>query len=202
MQIKSKKELDFVIQADMMMNRGKFRYTLKDRIKNLFIPDPIMNYLKAMRCVAYYRNKRGGVKRKYYNMRFYSLGVKLGFSVSCDALGYGVVIPHYGTIVIGGYNHIGNYAVLHTSSCITGNEKHIGDALYLSTGAKITSELVLGNNISIGANSVVNKSYEGDNALIAGIPAKYIKDTEAWYIRDHFEDRINKVENLKQKMRL
>ena len=55
-----------------------------------------------------------------------------------------------------------------------------------ATGAKITSEITLGNNISIGANSVVNKSvvnksYMGDSALIAGAPAKYIKDKEPWY---------------------
>lgn len=46
------------------------------------------------------------------------------------------MIPHYGTIVVGGTNIIGNFAVLHTSTYITANHKIIGNGLYLSTGAK------------------------------------------------------------------
>lgn len=127
------------------------------------------------------------------------LGEKLGFSIGCDSLGYGVVIPHYGTIVVGGAPRIGNYAVLHTSTCISDNKKMIGDGLYLSTGAKITSEITLGNNISIGANSVVNKSYAGNNALIAGAPAKYIKDKGPWFDGKYLW-RMEQVEILKQQM--
>lgn len=126
----------------------------------------------------------------------------MGFSVGCNCFGYGLVIPHYGTIVVGPSNKIGNYAVLHTSTCITDNGKEIGDALYLSTGAKLTTKLVLGNNISIGANSVVNKSFETDNIMVAGAPAKYIKESLPWYNRDgkSFIERVNKVEDLKIKM--
>ena len=47
--IKSKKELAFFIQADYMMNRGKFKPSVFDVIKNLVIGDPIMDFLKEMR---------------------------------------------------------------------------------------------------------------------------------------------------------
>lgn len=116
-------------------------------------------------------------------------------------MGYGVVIPHYGTIVVGGSNRIGNYTVLHTSTCITGNGKIIGDALYLSTGAKITSKIELGNNISIAANSIVNKPFSS-NLMIAGAPAKQIKYADAWYIRDGelYKDRVSRVENLRHEL--
>lgn len=69
-------------------------------------------------------------------IRYKSLGIKLGFTIPINVFGYGLVIPHYGTIVVGAGNTIGNYAVLHTSTCITAGNKIIGDALYLSTGAK------------------------------------------------------------------
>ena len=142
--------------------------------------------------------------RIIYRVRFSHLGMKLGFSIGPDCFGYGLVIPHYGTIVVGGSNRIGNYAVLHTSTCISDNGKQIGDALYLSTGVKMTSKLLLGNNISIGGNSVVNKSFEKDSIMIAGAPARYIKDALPWYIRDgeSFLDRVNKVENLKKQFGL
>lgn len=204
MEIKDKKQLSFVIQADRMMNRGKFKRNLFDWIRKLILPDHVMSFLYYMRKCSYYRHGGGILSRIMYayNMRQYCrLGEKLGFSIGCDSLGYGVVIPHYGTIVVGGAPRIGNYAVLHTSTCISDNKKMIGDGLYLSTGAKITSEITLGNNISIGANSVVNKSYAGNNALIAGAPAKYIKDKEPWYDGKYLW-RKEQVEMLKKKMNI
>lgn len=118
-------------------------------------------------------------------------------------MSYGVVIPHYGTIVIGSSNQIGPYSVLHTSTCITDNGKRIGKALYLAAGSILTSNLTLGDNVSIGANSLVNKSF-GSNLLIAGSPAKEIKKTVAWYVRDgeKFMEKVNKVEYLKSKLGL
>lgn len=124
--------------------------------------------------------------------------MKLGFSIGCDVFGYGLVLPHYGTIVVGISNHIGNYAVLHTSTCISDNGKVIGDGLYLSTGAKITSKVTLGRGVSVGANSVVNKDF-GDNVLLAGMPAEVKRSRKIWYEEEnsiHF-DRVKKVENLK-----
>lgn len=95
------------------------------------------------------------------------LGVKLGFSIGTNSLGYGVVIPHYGTIVINENARIGNYAVLHTCTCVAGGGKIIGDGLYLSTGSQIVGSLQLGNYVTIAAHSLVNKSFRG-NTLIAG----------------------------------
>ena len=83
--------------------------------------------------------------------------MKLGFSISENVFGYGLVIPHYGTIVVGSGNHIGNYAVLHTSTCVTAGNKIIGDGMYLSTGAKVLGDIELGNFTTIGANAVAHK---------------------------------------------
>ncbi len=139
----------------------------------------------------------------YHYFRFRRLGIKLGFTIGPKVFGYGLVIPHYGTIVVGGSNRIGNYAVLHTSTCISDNGKEIGDAMYLATGAKITSRIYLGNNVSIGANSIVNKSFES-NIMIAGSPARKIKDTEAWYVRDgeSYTRKVQLIEELKSSMNL
>lgn len=146
----------------------------------------------------------GGIINKakflYYYRKYTLLGVKLGFSIGYDVFGYGLKIPHNGTIVVGSSNRIGNFAVLHTSTCITDNGKNIGDGLYLSTGAKITSSKELGNNVTIGANSLVNKTFEGDNLLIGGIPAKPLKESDSWYVRDAYEARVKLVEDLKKKL--
>ena len=54
--ITSKKELNFYIKADRMMNRGCFDYSLKKKIRNFLFPDLIMRYLEVMRKAQYYSN--------------------------------------------------------------------------------------------------------------------------------------------------
>lgn len=194
----------------MMMNRGVFKVNFKNLLRSLISPDYIMSYLKSMRKVNYYKylikesstHKLIVYIRLAYNIwKFKRLGAKLGFSIGDNVFGYGLVVPHYGTIVVGESNKIGNYCVLHTDTCISSNGKTIGDGLYLSTGAKITSKINLGNNISIGANSVVNKSFEDNNIMIAGAPAKYIKNKESWYTLDStYMLRRESVESLKRKL--
>lgn len=186
-----------------MMNRGYFKPSLTERIKHFFIKDDILTFLKLMRKCQYY-SQLGGVMNLYYRIKYSNLSKKLGFSIGYDTFGYGLVIPHYGTIVVGNSNRCGNYCVLHTSTCISDNGKTIGNALYLSTGAKLTSKIEIGDNVSVGANSVVNKSFPEGNIMIAGAPARLIKPMDAWYIRDgkSYEDKMNAVEELKLKMKL
>lgn len=161
-----------------------------------------MNCLVAMRHVAYYKHVRVGYKLLYLRwlIRYKKLSVKLGFSIGPDVFGYGLVIPHYGTIVVGGSNQIGNYAVLHTSTCIVDKSSKIGDGLYLSTGAIISNRVELGVNVTVGANCTVNKSLAQSNVLLVGSPAEVKKESDAWYIRDSetFRKRIAEIEQLKK----
>lgn len=205
-EIHSRKELKFYIAADMMMNHGKFHWSWKDRIKHTVAPDYIMRYLKHLRHLQYLScNKQNSpiwhCRFLYHKLRYRKLGYKLGFSIEYNALGYGVGIPHYGTIVVGHTSTIGNYAVLHTSTCVTGTGNEIGDGAYISTGAKVISKVKIGDNVALGANCVVNKDIPG-NCMAAGIPAKVIKSSQPWYIRDgqEFLDRVTATEALKTRM--
>ena len=63
---------------------------------------------------------------------------------------------------------------------IVGSKKHadvpkIGNNVWIGTGARIVGPVVVGNNVMIGANAVVNKDVP-DNTLVAGVPAKIIKE--------------------------
>lgn len=196
--ISSKKELKFYIMADYMMNRGKFKPSKLESLFKFFIGGGVMSYLVAMRKYSYYKGTRS-ILKYYYRYRYYSLGKQLGFSIGADVFGYGLVIPHYGTIIAGNSNRCGNYCVLQVDTVISDNGKRIGDALYLSVGAKMTSKVTIGDNVSVGANSVVNKSFEEGNMMIAGAPAKYIKAEKPWYERDgkEFVEKVNAVEKLK-----
>nr|WP_321373624.1 hypothetical protein [uncultured Draconibacterium sp.] len=50
----------------------------------------------------------------------------------------------------------------------------VGDNCYIGLGAKIFGELTIGNNVTIGANSVVIRDIP-NNCVVAGNPAKIIK---------------------------
>lgn len=167
-----------------MMNRGCFKYSFARRLKNLFVLDYIMVYLEEMRKLSYY-SKLGAVKvfSWYHQYRYRKLGLQLWFSIGSDCFGYGLVNPHYDTIVVGPTNRIGGYAVLHTCTCITDNSKVIGKGLYLSTGAKMILNLKFGDYISVDANTVVNKSFTSD-LMIVGAPAKEIKSALPLWERD------------------
>lgn len=204
--IKSKKELRFYIMADSMMNSGCFKRSFNRRFRDFWVPDYNMRFLRAMRKASYFSHQNGLINRflgGYYKLRQRKFGLKLGWSIASDAFGYGLLLPHYGTIVVGP-NNIGNYAVLQTSTCISGNMKTIGDALYVSTGAKLTNKVVLGDNVTIAANSVVTKSFPNGNVLLAGMPATVLKSSDPWYIRDGVEyaEKVKRIEELKMQMGL
>lgn len=205
--LNSKKELEFVRSADLMMNRGYLKRSIKRKIIELFYPDYVMDYLYHMRTYSYMKHF-WYLKPicLYHKLRWLKLGVKLGISIGDECLGYGCVFLHSGTIIIGGSNRIGNYANINTCINIADGDSKIGDFLFLASGAKITKKVILGNEVMISANSVVNKSY-GSNILIAGAPAIIKNDcVRKWICWGGYEldprwlKRYNTVEELKERM--
>ena len=197
--ISNRKELDFYLKTDRMMNTGSFALNLKERIIDIVIPNYIMRYLKSMRYLDFYSTADKKLLATYYRFKYRKYGLKLGFSISYKVFGFGLVIPHYGTIVVGEGNNIGNYAVLHTSTCITAGKKSIGSGFYLSTGSKVINDVNISDNVNVSANSLVNKSINESNVVIAGAPAIVKKNSEPWYIRDgkEYERRYNECEKLR-----
>ncbi len=53
----------------------------------------------------------------------------------------------------------------------------IGDNVYIGPGARILGSITVGSNVIIGANSVVIKDVE-DNSIIAGVPARVIRNVD------------------------
>lgn len=170
----------------------------------------IINYLYHLRRYAFYYNNHkrflswNTIMMFHERYWFTKLGIRCGFSIGTNSLGYGVVIPHYGTIVINEDSKIGNYCVLHTSTCVAGGGKLIGDGLYLSTGSQIVGNIKLGNAVTVAAHSLVNKSYDS-NILLVGSPAIIKRmDYNIWYETDRDKDRFNKrirqIEELKKQI--
>lgn len=87
-----------------------------------------------------------------------------------------------GTIVINGNSKIGKNLRIHVCTNIGTMAGYsdlapiIGDNCYIGPGAKIFGPIRIGNNVAIGANAVVNHSFETDNISLGGIPAKIISN--------------------------
>ncbi len=64
--------------------------------------------------------------------------------------------------------------VHYTIGEVNGKAPQIGDNVYISPGAKLFGDIVIGDNVKIGANAVVNKSFPEGNCTLVGVPARKV----------------------------
>ncbi len=93
-------------------------------------------------------------------------GTKLGYG------GVGVII--HKNAVVGSYVTVGQHVTIGGGNSRYSGVPTIGDHVYISHGAIVFGGITIGNNVTIGANAVVNKPVP-DNAVVAGVPAKILR---------------------------
>ena len=105
-----------------------------------------------------------------------------GYSIPPNVFGKGLSIAHRGTIVVNSHSIIGDNCRIHacvnigTVPGVSFAAPIIGNDVYIAPGVKIYGKIVIASGIIIGANAVVNKSFDEENICIAGIPAQKISD--------------------------
>lgn len=111
------------------------------------------------------------------NHRF---AVRMGFSIPKNVFGPGLCIVHPGTIVVNPRAKVGSHCRIHPGTCIGDYDgvPTLGDYVYIGPGAKLYGNITVGNNVAVGANAVVNKSFR-DNVTLAGTPAHIVNETGA-----------------------
>jgi len=164
--------------------RGTFKLSLKEYLFN-----DIWKFLRALRYAEYINNTKQGklwsIYKLYTKYRLKSIGKKLGYSIPMNVFGPGLSLPHYGNIVVNYQAKIGENCKIHVGVNIGADYENgdkapqLGDNCYIAPGAKIFGDITIGNGVKIGANAVVNKSFEKDNIVLIGIPARELKKTEA-----------------------
>lgn len=165
-------------ESDLLFYLQKDKEALKvSGVKNYFFHD-IWRFQRILRKHEYYANCNSLLKY-WYAYKHKSIGRSLGITIPINTCGAGLSIAHIGTIVINGGARIGQNCRIHVCVNIGASAQDsnavpvIGDNCYIGPGAKLYGAIVLGDNVAIGANSVVNKSFNG-NCVIAGCPAKII----------------------------
>lgn len=153
MPIQSKEDLRYYLEQDRIALKRPAGFVLKK--------DNIWKFEILLRKAEYYCNCMPGILKKIgslYKRRLYKLGMKCGgFSIPVNCFGPGLSIAHGGTIVVNDTARIGN-------NC------------FIATGAKVIGDIHLGNDIAIGANAVVTKSFIEDGITLGGVPAKKISN--------------------------
>ena len=147
--------------------------------------DYIWRYEILLRKCEYYSNVHsiwGGVYSLFLKYRRKRLGLLCGFSIPNNCTGKGLCLAHIGSIVISEYASIGENCRIHVGVNIGADARvsnaapRIGNNVYIGPGAKLFGGIEIADNIAVGANAVVNKSFSEKGISIAGIPAKKIGD--------------------------
>ena len=192
--ITSKKEYKEFLKADLIALTGKGNMELKFKIKQIIAPHQTLKFQRKLRKLEYFGSCRKDILgRGYYyylKLSYRKISMKMGFSIPENVFGPGLAIVHYGSIVVNPKAIIGKNCRIHVCTNIgasggASEAPQIGDNVYIGPGAKIYGNIKIGNNIAIGANSTVNKSFEENNIMIAGSPAKKIKNIDIGEIIKH-----------------
>lgn len=98
----------------------------------------------------------------------------IGKGTKCGYGGIGVVI--HSEAKIGDNCLIGQQVTIGGGNSKYPGVPKIGDNVYVAKGAIVFGGIIIGNNVTIGANAVVNR-HVPDNAVVAGVPARVLKIT-------------------------
>lgn len=177
--IETKKDLKFYLEQDRLaLKMPPFNFLR--RIRQFFVPNEIWKFERLLRYTEYYCN-RGSLLRIWYMWKLRRQSIKLGFSIPINVFGPGLSIAHYGTIVVNGQARIGANCRIHVGVNIGksgggNNAPQIGDNCYIGPGAIIFGDINIVDNVTIGANSTVNHSCDQERVVLAGTPAKIVKE--------------------------
>ena len=157
----------------------------------------ILTFQRILRYHEYYFNNKNKtvfhwLLSKFYGYRHRKLGIRLGFDIPVNVFEGGLRINHYGLIVVNEHARIGKYCDIHQGVNI-GQQGEcdcdvpiIGDNVWIGPGAKIFGRIHVADECQIGANAVVNKSFEQKGVTIAGVPAKVISNNSNPHKRNFY----------------
>lgn len=166
----------------LYLDADKFALGINRRFPRPFI-DSIWQYERTLRFYEYHKNVGNKLRRLIYSLLLTIRGKRLGFSISGNSFGLGLRINHHGLLIVNAQARIGKWCDIHQgvnigeNGCINESGEYIsevpslGNYCFIGPGAKIFGNCQLGNNVRIGANSVINKDVP-DNHTAYGIPQK------------------------------
>lgn len=173
----------------MIKSKAEYRKYLEQDAKALgkkykrprMFGDDIWKFERLMRKCEYSMSWKGLGKlwSKVLRWRYMRLSHKMNYSIPLNVFGPGLALVHWGPVVVSKYAKVGENCRLQTMTVIgatNGEEKAatIGNNVYIAIGAKIIGDIVIADDVAIGAGAVVVKPITESNTTWAGVPAKKI----------------------------
>lgn len=153
------------------------------------MPVPGLKFLTIFRATQHYRRK-SRVLFYFYFIWLRKLRYKYGFDISHRTqLGEGFYIGHFGCIIIHGDTVFGkNCNVSHGITIGQSNYgKNIGvpkfgENVFIGPGACVFGKITIGNNVTIGANTVVSDNLPDNTTVIPTKGNVIEKDMSSYYV--------------------
>ena len=148
----------------------------------------LWKYNYILRHAEYHYNAKNRVRYLLYRMRLARLQCKYGVHIPINTCGKGLKIMHLGSILVNSNARIGENCTFHINTSIVAGGKNddvpqLGNDIRICVGAVLLGGIKISDKCIIGANSVVNKSFEEEDITIAGVPARKISDRGVTEIR-------------------
>lgn len=128
-----------------------------------------------------------------------NVSILVAASGSALSIGHSTSIEGLTVVLVGGKCHIGNDCMLSSKITIWANDSHrlmdadtgallndqprgvfIGDHCWIGQGATFTKNAIIPANTVVGMQAVVTKSFREEFTVLAGNPAKVIKNRVKW----------------------
>ncbi len=146
-----------------------------------FEKNVIWHFQKRLRITEYYKNCGHKVRYALSKMLLNKLSNKTGLRIEENVCGRGLHIMHLGPVLTNKNVRIGENCSIHINTHFvargtTEESPTLGDNIVVGVGTTILGGVYIANNIAVGANSLVNKSFEEEGIAIAGCPARKISN--------------------------
>ena len=141
----------------------------------------IWNFQKRLRITEYHLNAGNKIRYTISRILLNHKMNKTGLHIFPNICGKGLKIMHLGPVLMNGRVKIGENVTIHImTSFVAGGTNHdtpvIGNDVIIGVGATVLGGVKIADGMAVGANAVVNKSFNEKNIAIAGIPARKISD--------------------------
>ena len=174
-----KKELKEIIEQERALYIPHIR-SLKNRLAAVYTHNEeyeIFRFIRALRKAEFYKNNK--LLSVYYYRKSNIIGSRLGYFIAPGVLGKGARLYHRGDIIINSQSVIGEGCLFHGDNCVGNNGRDnecpvLGKRVELGIGAKVIGGVTLADDIKVGANAVVTKSFTEPGVTIVGVPARKV----------------------------
>jgi serine O-acetyltransferase len=144
----------------------------------------------------FYRRKMVLIPRLISQFNRFITGIEIHPGAT---IGRGLFIDHGMGVIIGETSEVGDYVTIYQGVTLggTGKEKGkrhptIGNEVVISTGAKVLGSLTVGDNVKIGAGSVVLRDVP-DNCTVVGVPGKVVVQDGVKLTDRHSPDLMHNI---------